>query len=64
MQWAAFDDQNDDQWLRILESGDTGESLNGKRMREWAQDWEKFCIWVVEEFGPTSGCKTEVSGGL
>jgi len=51
VQWAAFEDQGNSQWDETLKEGANSEGANGKRMREWAEDWEKFCLWVVDEFG-------------
>ncbi|KAK8055516.1 adenosine deaminase-related growth factor [Apiospora rasikravindrae] len=51
IRWSAFEDQTADEWTRDVKEASVGSGLKAKRLQEWAVDWEKFCLWVVDEFG-------------
>ncbi|KAK8087987.1 adenosine/AMP deaminase [Apiospora hydei] len=51
IRWSAFEDQTADKWTRDVKEASVGSGLKAKRLQEWAVDWEKFCLWVVDEFG-------------
>jgi adenosine deaminase CECR1 len=51
VRWAAFEDQDDTEWLQDIDAGAQGNGIRAARMKEWAASWEEFCQWVVEEFG-------------
>ncbi|KAI0192135.1 adenosine/AMP deaminase [Astrocystis sublimbata] len=50
VRWSAFEDQTDDEWQNGVSNIAVG-GLKGLRLREWASDWERFCEWVVEDYG-------------
>ncbi|KAH0337984.1 Metallo-dependent hydrolase, partial [Aureobasidium melanogenum] len=51
VRWASFEDLNTQQWQQELKDGAYGKGERAKRMQQWAKDFEKFCQWVVIEFG-------------
>ncbi|KAF2767005.1 Metallo-dependent hydrolase [Teratosphaeria nubilosa] len=51
VRWACFEDQSARDWRADLKAGAVGKGVKGERMREWAAEFEKFCQWVVLEFG-------------
>jgi adenosine deaminase CECR1 len=28
-----------------------GKGVRAQRLKEWTKRWEKFCAWIVEEYG-------------
>jgi adenosine deaminase CECR1 len=32
-----------------------GAGIKANRMQLWAVDWEKFCLWIVDEYGEQYG---------
>jgi len=51
VRYAAFEDQSNAEWLQSIKEGGLGQGVRGERMREWKLEWEKFCLWIVTEFG-------------
>jgi len=51
VRWAAYDDVSAKEWSQEIKDGRFGKSVRAQRMQEWHQDWEKFCQWVVLEYG-------------
>ncbi|KAK8050629.1 adenosine deaminase-related growth factor [Apiospora phragmitis] len=51
IRWSAFEDQTADEWTRDVKEASVGSGLKARRLQEWAVEWEKFCLWVVDEFG-------------
>ncbi|KAB8338956.1 hypothetical protein FH972_021896 [Carpinus fangiana] len=51
VRWAAFEDQDTKEWTEDIKNGAYGTRLRAQRMKEWKKDWERFCQWVVMEFG-------------
>lgn len=51
IRWSAFEDQTAEEWTRDVREASVGSGLKARRLQEWAVDWEKFCLWVVDEFG-------------
>ncbi len=41
--------------LRTVREASTGTGVKAARLRSWAVEWEQFCLWVVTEYGETSG---------
>jgi adenosine deaminase CECR1 len=52
VRWATFDDVSAKAWSQEIKDGRFGKSTRATRMQEWHQEWEKFCQWVVLEYGP------------
>ncbi|KAI0858155.1 adenosine deaminase-related growth factor [Xylaria cubensis] len=51
VRWAAFEDQSAEDWSRDVREASLGSGLKAQRLKEWAVEWERFCLWVVDEFG-------------
>ncbi|OTA84042.1 hypothetical protein M434DRAFT_400537 [Hypoxylon sp. CO27-5] len=51
IRWAAFEDQTAEEWSRDIREASTGSGIKAQRLKEWEVQWEKFCLWVVDEFG-------------
>ncbi|KAL9094654.1 MAG: hypothetical protein Q9165_002923 [Trypethelium subeluteriae] len=51
IRYAAFEDCSAKEWTEDIKAGAYGKGIRAQRMKEWAQEWEKFCQWVVLEFG-------------
>ncbi|KAI0024171.1 adenosine/AMP deaminase [Xylariomycetidae sp. FL0641] len=50
VRWAAFEDQDADAWATDVRQASVGDGLKARRLREWAVEWERFCLWVVDEY--------------
>lgn len=50
VRWAAFEDQTNEEWVRDIKEASLGGGVKAGRLREWAIEWERFCLWIVEEF--------------
>ncbi|PGH04678.1 hypothetical protein GX51_03345 [Blastomyces parvus] len=51
IRWSCFEDQNSSEWLRDIRSGVTGTGLKAANLRGWQIEFERFCQWVILEFG-------------
>ncbi|THC87181.1 hypothetical protein EYZ11_013373 [Aspergillus tanneri] len=51
LRWSQFEDQSDDAWIEEIDLGENGDGIKAQRLRQWRQQWEEFCAWVVKEFG-------------
>ncbi len=51
VRWAAFEDQTTPDWNRDIKMASVGKGVRAERLKEWAAEWERFCLWVMEEFG-------------
>ncbi|KAM0340113.1 hypothetical protein ACHAPU_010687 [Fusarium lateritium] len=59
VRWSAFEDQNQTDWINGIKQASLGSTLKAKRMKEWQIEWEKFCLWIVEEYGDEFGNEQE-----
>ena len=48
---AAYEDRSAKEWAQEIKEGALGTGVRAKRMKEWEREFEKFCQWVVLEFG-------------
>ncbi|KAK3402746.1 hypothetical protein B0T20DRAFT_428340 [Sordaria brevicollis] len=55
VRWAAFEDQTAEEWARDIREASTGSGTKAERLKQWAVEWEKFCVWVVDEYGDEYG---------
>ena len=55
---ASFGDCSAKEWSQEIKEGAFGHGERGRRMKEWAKEFEEFCAWVVQEFGPEHDLKT------
>ncbi|KAF2017875.1 Metallo-dependent hydrolase [Aaosphaeria arxii CBS 175.79] len=51
VRWASFDDCSAKEWAAEVKDGATGKGIRAQRLKEWISKWEKFCAWIVDEFG-------------
>lgn len=51
VRWAVFEDQDDERWISAIDAGHNGAGIKAQRLKDWAQMWEEFCQWVINEFG-------------
>ncbi|KAK0385009.1 hypothetical protein NLU13_7487 [Sarocladium strictum] len=55
VRWAAFEDQDQGQWLKDVKEASLGSGVKAQRLKQWQVDWETFCLWIVDEFGEEFG---------
>ncbi|KAK3117160.1 hypothetical protein LTR53_001739 [Teratosphaeriaceae sp. CCFEE 6253] len=58
VRWATFDDCSPKVWQEQIKAGAFGSGIRAERMQEWAREFEKFCQWVVLEFGAEQDINT------
>lgn len=51
VRWASFEDYNDKEWGQSVRDGSMGKGVRAERLKEWLTKWERFCAWIVDEFG-------------
>ncbi|PQE19149.1 adenosine deaminase family protein [Rutstroemia sp. NJR-2017a BBW] len=51
VRWAAFEDQNNAQWINDIKEASLGSGFRAEKLKEWSVEWEQFCLWIVTEFG-------------
>lgn len=51
VRWAAFEDQSNADWVKGVKEASLGSGARASYLKEWAVEWEQFCLWVVTEFG-------------
>ncbi|KAK0719588.1 adenosine deaminase-related growth factor [Lasiosphaeris hirsuta] len=55
VRWAAFEDQDNEAWTRDIRAASVGGGIKGERLRQWSVEWERFCLWIVTEYGEKYG---------
>jgi len=51
VRWASYEDLSSKEWAAEIKDGMLGKGERAKRLKEWTRLWERFCAWVVEEYG-------------
>ncbi|PON22481.1 adenosine deaminase [Trichoderma gamsii] len=51
IRWSTFEDQNQEEWAKGIKEASLGSGIKAERLKEWQVEWEKFCLWIVTEFG-------------
>ena len=51
VRWANYEDVTQQEWLHDIKLGAAGKGVKAEHLQEWIARWEKFCAWVVDEFG-------------
>ncbi|KAE8450152.1 hypothetical protein EG329_006933 [Mollisiaceae sp. DMI_Dod_QoI] len=51
IRWSAFEDQTEAEWHQDISTALNGSSTRAKYIQQWNIEWEKFCEWIVAEFG-------------
>jgi adenosine deaminase CECR1 len=60
VRWAAFEDETNGEWLQSVKEASVGSGLRAQRLQEYAIEWEKFCLWIVTEFGSDASENTDL----
>lgn len=55
IRWSCFEDQTSDEWARDIKEASLGAGIKARRLKEWEVLWEKFCLWVCDEYGEEYG---------
>ncbi len=55
VRWAAFVDETNEEWTQHIREATLGSSVKAERLKEWSILWEKFCLWIVTEYGEKYG---------
>ncbi|KAL3458645.1 hypothetical protein BJX64DRAFT_266323 [Aspergillus heterothallicus] len=55
IRWSCYEDQSLKEWTAGIEEGIVGEGLKASRLQEFYAEFERFCEWVVQEFGAKYG---------
>ena len=45
-----FEDETEEAWLGSIKKGASGDGIRAQRLRQWNDEWEAFCAWIVAEF--------------
>lgn len=45
-----------------IKEASMGSGIKAKRLQEWAVAWERFCLWIVTEYGEEYGDDEEEGG--
>ncbi|KAF2139857.1 uncharacterized protein K452DRAFT_289235 [Aplosporella prunicola CBS 121167] len=51
VRWANYEDCTNKEWLQDIKDGMCGKGVRAQCLKQWAADWEKYCHWIVTEFG-------------
>ncbi|KAF4507946.1 hypothetical protein G6O67_004390 [Ophiocordyceps sinensis] len=62
VRWAAFEDQGPDEWAKGVREASLGAGVKAERLKEWQVEWERFCLWIVTEFGDELDADEETPG--
>ncbi|KAK3944947.1 adenosine deaminase-related growth factor [Diplogelasinospora grovesii] len=55
IRWAAFEDQTQEEWMADIRAATLGSGVKADRLKQWGIEWEKYCLWIVTEFGEEYG---------
>lgn len=58
VRWANYEECPAKQWQQEIKDGSFGKNLRAKRLKEWQDEFEKFCQWVVLEYGAETDINT------
>lgn len=59
VRWAAFTDQKQAEFLKDVKDSAFGQGVRAARLKEWGAEFEKYCQWIVKEYGPDYGSDEE-----
>lgn len=51
VRWSAFEDETPAEWTEGIKQASLGSGVKAQRLKLWETEWEKFCLWVVDEYG-------------
>ena len=56
VRWACYSpDQPAQEWIKDVADGKYGSGLRAERIRQWTEQWNKFCEWIVMEYAVDYG---------
>jgi adenosine deaminase CECR1 len=58
VRWAAFEDCSQKEWISDIKLGAAGDGIRAERLSEWMMAWERFCQWIVTEYGADEDFET------
>ncbi|CAI6266923.1 unnamed protein product [Periconia digitata] len=58
VRWASFEDYTPQEWVASVKDGSMGKGERAERLKEWMRRWEKYCAWIVDEFGVDENVET------
>jgi len=64
VRWAAFEDCTQKDWLHHIKMGAVGKGVWAERLTEWIGSWERYCQWIVDEFGADEDFQDDVEGDI
>lgn len=59
VRWASLEDYSAKDWTQDIRDGSMGKGTRAQRLKEWTKRWERFCAWIVEEFGADENLEPE-----
>ncbi|KAF2112106.1 hypothetical protein BDV96DRAFT_581128 [Lophiotrema nucula] len=59
VRWASFEDYSAKEWTQDIKDGTFGKGTRAKRLKEWIAKWERYCAWIVDEFGVDENLEPE-----
>ena len=59
VRWASLDDYSAKNWTQDVKDGMFGKGVRAQRLKEWVSKWEKYCAWIVEEYGVDENVEPE-----
>ena len=56
VRYAAYTpDQITKEWNKDIKDGVFGDGIRASRLRDWSAEWNKFCEWIIMEYGAEYG---------
>lgn len=52
IKWSAMEDRSLDDWIREIDESCSGGTLKAQALRQWREDFDEWCHWVVTELSP------------
>ncbi|KAF2033179.1 Metallo-dependent hydrolase [Setomelanomma holmii] len=59
VRWASFEDYSAKDWTQDIKDGSMGKGTRAQKLKEWTKRWERYCAWIVEEFGVDENLEPE-----
>ena len=60
VRYAAFvPDQDAKEWTKEIKDGIYGQGIRAEKIRQWTEEWNKFCEWIVQEYALDYGGSSE-----
>ncbi|KAF2820534.1 Metallo-dependent hydrolase [Ophiobolus disseminans] len=59
VRWASLEDYSSRDWTQDIRDGSMGKGTRAEKLKEWTKRWERYCAWIVEEFGTDENLEPE-----